>query len=266
MSWFNGLDTWEVHPLLRGVDIHDPRVTDLRGEIIRSNPFVWRIYQESYNRLSSAIPEGPGDLLELGSGAGFLKELIPDLITSEVFYSSSAQVILNGNAIPFHANTLRGIVMSDVLHHVPQPRQFFAEAARCVRPGGVLTVLEPWLTPWSLFVYRHLHHEPVHPEAFDWGFPSTGPLSSANIALPWIIFERDRDQFENEFPCWKIESIRLLMPFRYLVSGGVSLRRLAPIWSYPLWAGLERLFTPWLDKWAMFAQITLRRILVHEWE
>ena len=266
MSWFNGLDTWEVHPLLRGVDIHDPRVTDLRGEIIRSNPFVWRIYQELYNRLSSTIPEGPGDLLELGSGAGFLKELIPDLITSEVFYSSSAQVVLNGNAIPFHANTLRGIVMSDVLHHVPQPRQFFAEAARCVRPGGVLTILEPWLTPWSLFVYRHLHHEPVHPEAFDWGFPSTGPLSSANIALPWIIFERDRDQFENEFPCWKIESIRLLMPFRYLVSGGVSLRRLAPIWSYPLWAGLERLFTPWLDKWAMFAQITLRRILVHEWE
>jgi len=264
MNWFDRLRTWLVHPLLRGVDIHDPHVTDLRGEIIRSNPFVWRIYQEWYTGLSSAIPKGPGEVLELGSGAGFLKEFIPGLITSEVFYSSSVQAILNGNAIPFLANSLRGIVMSDVLHHVPQPRQFFAEAARCIRPGGVLTVLEPWMTPWSLFVYRRLHHEPIHPEATDWEFPSIGPLSGANIALPWIIFERDQDQFEKEFPCWKIEAIRLLMPFRYLVSGGVSLRPLAPIWTYPLWAGLERSFRPWLDKWAMFAQITLRRILVLE--
>jgi len=71
------------------------------------------------------------------------------------------------------------------------------------------------------------------------------------------IFKRDRSQFEKEFPCWKIEAIRLLMPLRYLVSGGVSLRLLAPLWSYPLWVGLERLFIPWLDKWAMFSQITL---------
>jgi SAM-dependent methyltransferase len=265
MNWFDWFRSWLIHPLLRGVDLHDPRVTDLRREIIRSNSFVRRIYQEWYQALSAAIPEGSGGVLEIGSGAGFLRDFIPGLITSEVFYSPSVQVILDGNAIPLRANSLRGIAMNDVLHHVARPRQFFAEAARCLRTGGVLTVLEPWMTPWSRFVYRRLHHEPIYPEAAEWGFPSTGPLSGANIALPWIIFERDRNQFEKEFPYWKIEAIRLLMPFRYLVSGGVSLRPLAPRWSYPLWAGLERLFTPWLDKWAMFAQVTLRRIPVQEW-
>ena len=35
-------------------------------------------------------------------------------------------------------------------------------------------------------------------------FPRQGPLSSANQALPWIVFERDRATFEREFPEWRI--------------------------------------------------------------
>jgi len=43
--------------------------------------------------------------------------------------------------------SLRAIVMTDVLHHIPNVESFFAEAARCVRPGGVIVMIEPWLTP-----------------------------------------------------------------------------------------------------------------------
>lgn len=261
MAFIDRLRNRFRHPLLREVDILDPQpVTELRRQVILSNPFVRRIYQEWYTNLRDVLPKGPGVVLELGSGAGFLNEYIPGLVTSEIFHCPRVKVILDGQQIPFGDKTLRGIVMSDVLHHLPQPRLFFSEAARCVRYGGVLTVLEPWMTRWSVFIYHHLHHEPMDPEAKHWEFPQTGPLSGANISLPWILFQRDRAQFESEYPAWKIESIQLMMPFRYLVSGGVTLRPFMPLWSYPLWSSVEKLLSPWMDSWAMFAQVTLRKV------
>lgn len=149
--------------------------------------------------------------------------------------------------------------MTDVLHHLPKAKDFFSEAARCVRSGGVIVMIEPWVTPWSHLIYTRLHHEPFQPNALEWEFPTTGPLSGANGALPWIIFARDRAQFEQEFPEWTIDTIKPNLPFRYLVSGGVSLRSLVPAWSSGLWRGLENALEPWMDKLAMFAQIVLRR-------
>jgi SAM-dependent methyltransferase len=128
--------------------------------------------------------------------------------------------VLDGQILPFADNVLRAIVMTDVLHHLPQPRCFFAEATRCVQTGGVIIMIEPWVTPWSRLVYTKLHYEPFRPKTVDWGFPANGPLSGANGALPWILFEQDRARFRQEFPWLRIRSIRLMMPFRYLVSGG----------------------------------------------
>ncbi len=120
-------------------------------------------------------------------------------------------------------------------------------------------MIEPWVTKWSTQVFQRLHHEPFQPHAETWEFPSSGPLSGANGALPWIMFERDRSVFEQEFPEWRIRTIRPIMPFRYLVSGGVSLRQLMPAWSFNLWLGLERALSPWMHRLAMFANIVLMK-------
>lgn len=253
------LRAWLAHPRLRGLDIDDPQTTQLRRQIIRDNRFLRQIYKEWYAALRAVLPDGSGAVLELGSGAGFLDEFIPGLVTSEVFYCASVRVVLDGQQLPFAAGRLRGVVMTDVLHHVPEPPRFFTEAARCVRPGGVLAMIEPWVTPWSRLIYTRLHHEPFRLEAEHWEAPAGGPLSGANGALPWIIFERDHAQFEQEFPEWHLEAIRLMMPFRYLVSGGVSLRPLMPAWSFGAWRNLEQVLTPWMKHWAMFAHSTLRR-------
>jgi hypothetical protein len=138
-------------------------------------------------------------------------------------------------------------------------RRFLKEATRCVRPDGKIIMIEPWVTPWSQWVYQHLHHEPFIPEATQWEFASSGPLSGANGALPWIVFSRDRVQFLKSFPEWRIEEIRLTMPFAYLISGGVSLRSFVPGMFYKLIRYMERMLTPHLPRFAMFAQITLQR-------
>jgi SAM-dependent methyltransferase len=248
-----------AHPLTRGLDIDDPRTTHLRLQIIQQKSFLQQIYQEWYREIAATLPPGEGAVLELGAGAGFMRDFIPNLITSEIFYCPNIRAVLDGLRLPFVAKSLRGIVMTDVLHHLPQPRLFFAEATRCVRPGGVVVMIEPWVTPWSRFVYSRLHHEPFQPESSSWELPIAGPLSGANGALPWIIFARDRSKFEQEFPRWQIELIKPIMPFRYLLSGGVSLRTLVPGCSFGLWREVENAFSRWSNQLAMFAQIVLRR-------
>jgi SAM-dependent methyltransferase len=208
----------------------------------------------------AALPPDRGPVLELGSGPGFLRAFIPrDLITSERLYCEGVDAVLDGQVLPFADASLRAIVFTDVLHHLPRVRNFFREAERTVRPGGVVAMVEPWVSTWSRVVYRQLHHEPFVPETSEWEFPDTGPLSSANGALPWIVFSRDHSLFQREFPTLTIEQVTPFMPFRYLVSGGVSLRSLMPAWTYGGWTRLEISLTPFMHRWAMFAFILLRR-------
>lgn len=248
-----------AHPRTRGLDLDDPRTTELRRRIILEKPFLRRIYEEWYADLIAALPGGAGGVLEIGSGGGFLRERLPELITSDVFPCPGVARVIDAHELPFGAGELRGIVMTNVLHHLPRVRRFLAEAARCVRPGGVLAMIEPWMTTWSRFVYRRLHHEPFDTAATTWEFPASGPLSGANGALPWILFARDRARFEAEFPCWRIRTVRPMLPFGYLVSGGVSMRALMPGWSFGAWRLLERVLDPWRNHLAMFALVVLAR-------
>jgi len=248
-----------AHPDTHDLSIDDPRTTEKRRGIIQRNRFLWKVYDEWYGLISSSIPSGTGGVLELGSGAGFLSGYIPGLITSEVFLCPHIQLVLDGRQLPFSAESLKAIVMVDVLHHIPDGQAFLAEAERCVRPGGRIVMIEPWVSTWSRPIYTRLHHEPFQPDAKDWNFPDTGPLSGANGALPWIIFSRDRREFESGFPELSIRTVRPFMPFRYLVSGGVSMRQLMPSAAFGLWRRIESWLGLWPHHWSMFAYIELER-------
>ncbi len=251
------------HPLTRNLDPDDPKTTELRKEIIKSKGFLYKLYVEWYKKLASALPSAevcPGKVLELGSGGGFFKEILPDCITSEVFATPGVDRVLDARAMPFEAEELRGIVMVDVLHHIPEVERFFAEAERVLRPGGVIAMLEPWNTAWSRFIYSNLHPEPFEPAAPDWSFPSSGPLSGANGALPWIIFQRDRERFTQNFPSLRLERLEADYPFSYLASGGVSMRSLAPGFCFGPLRFFERLCAPLRGKLAMFAFIVIKKV------
>lgn len=250
---------WLTHPAARGYDIDDPRLVSVRRHLVRDKRFLRKIYDEWYAAIVAALPSGAGQVLELGSGGGFLEDTVPGLITSELQICPHVRVVLDAQSLPLTDGSLRAIVMTDVLHHLPDSRRFLREAARCVRPGGRVVMIEPWVSAWSSLIYTRLHHEPFRPDATDWAFPRGGPLSAANMALPWIIFVRDRAQFEREFPQWRLVAVKPIMPFRYLLSGGVSMRAFMPGWTFAFWRALERALTPWSGRLGMFAQIVLER-------
>ena len=250
---------WLALPSMPDLDLDHPGATIARREILRTKPFLQKVYRDWYGRLLGALPTSEGKVLELGSGPAFLPDLMPDLVASEIVAWEGVSLVTDARALPFRPASLRAILMTNVLHHLSDARAFFREAAMAVRAGGVVAMVEPWTTPWSRYVYRHLHEEPFEPEASSWDFPSSGPLSGANGALPWIVFQRDRPVFEKEFPEWTIERIDPFMPIRYLLSGGLSLRSLMPGFTHGFWRAVEGVLSPLRQQTAMFALVVLRR-------
>jgi SAM-dependent methyltransferase len=255
----NMIRSWLAHPLTRDLKIDDPHTSELRRQIIQGKKFLKKIYEDWYSTIAASLPLTEGSVLELGSGCGFMKEVIPGLIISDCFFCRGLDLVLDGQQFPFKDKSLRAIVMTNVFHHLPRPREFFKESIRCLHSGGVIVMIEPWVTPWSKFVYKRFHPEPFEQESLDWEFGQSGPLSGANGANPWIIFKRDREQFCREFRDLQIISIRPMMPFCYLLSGGVSLRSLMPGLAYGFWRLIEQAIHHWINRMAMFAQINFRR-------
>lgn len=245
------------HPA--GPDVDDPNTTILRRSLIAGKPFLRRIYAEWYHALASRVPAGPGQVLEIGSGPGFLEQFVPGLITSELLYIPGIRCVQDAQALGLAAGSLKAILMVDVLHHLPNVRSFFTEARRCLRPGGRLVMIEPWNSPWAAFIYRNFHPEPFEPGARRWEFASSGPLSGANGALAWMIFRRDLAQFEHEFPTLKLETLQPFMPVRYLLSGGLSRPGLVPAFTFPFFTRVEGLLKPWANSLGMFCLAVLRK-------
>jgi SAM-dependent methyltransferase len=248
------------NPTTKHMDIDSPQTTNLRRKIINDKPFLKDIYLDWYKMLlNEMVGDTYGRKCELGSGAGYLKTVCSEIITTDILMINDVDLVVDGCFLPFKDNQLSALVMINVLHHLPKPRLFFQEASRCLIDGGVITMIEPWPTTWSNIIFKYFHHEPFIPDAVDWEFEQSGPLSDANGALPWIIFQRDASIFQSEFPELIIEKIQKHTPFRYLLSGGVSLRSFTPARTSNFWRTVERLANPLRSYLAMFALIVIRK-------
>lgn len=242
-------------------DLDAPSTTLLHSKIIRKKPFLKKIYSEFYDIFNKSIDcDMKGKVfVELGSGGGFIKEVIPSVITSDVIDIPTVDKQFSALNMPFGENSVDRFFMIDVLHHISDPSIFFNELNRCLKVGGKIIMIEPANTMWGRFIYTNFHHEPFDPLA-GWQLEGSGPLSSANGAIPWIIFYRDRNKFEKDFPTLKILKLEPHTPFRYLISGGVSLRQLLPSFTYKIVSGIERALRPLNGYLGMFLTIELEKL------
>lgn len=237
-------------------DLDDPSATILHAEIINSKGFLKKLYVDFYRMLKQKLPESAKTIVELGSGGGFIKEIIPSALTSDVLELSDLDHIFSAHEMPFDDASVDAFVMIDVLHHIPNPALFFEQASRCLAPGGKIIMIEPANTPWARFIYKNFHHEDFDPQA-GWNVSGSGPLSQANGAIPWIIFNRDRQEFLTRFPVLEIGEIKNHTPIRYLLSGGLTLRQLVPSWTYEFFKAVEFLVAPAKNLTGMFQTIEI---------
>ena len=241
-------------------DIDDFSTSEMHSAIIQQKTFLKRIYTEFYKEFKKVGNEFPGGLLvELGSGGGFIKTVIPNVVTSDIISSSIVDMQFSALNMPFGDETVDAFFMLDVLHHLDDVFTFFKGLDRCLKVGGKTVMIEPANSFWSRFVYKNFHHEPFDPSV-GWSLKETGRLSSANGAIAWIVFFRDRMWFQKEFPRLKIIKLKSHTPFRYLVSGGVSMRQLLPSFTYDIIRGIEILLSPFNRYIGMFLTIEIMKV------
>ncbi len=241
-------------------NLDDPMATILHGKIIRRKRFLSGIYKDFYKQLERGLGTvGRGaTLVELGSGGGFIKDVIPSVVTSDILQVPNVDVRFSGEQMPFRDESVDAFLMINVFHHIKEPREFLRELDRSLKPRGRILMIEPANTAWGRFVTTHFHHEDFDPTA-DWKIEGDGPLSQANGALPWIVFRRDREIFERGFPKLRVTAFEPQMPFKYLLSGGLSMRQLLPGACYGLVDGIEWLLRPF-NRWiGMFYYVALHK-------
>ena len=162
--------------------------------------------------------------------------------------------------MPFDTGTVDAFLMVDVFHHIPDTSAFLYEVERCLVSRGRLIMVEPANTYLSRLFYKHFHHEGFEPKC-GWGLESKGPLSSANGALPWIVFVRDRfDRLAKEHPTLLVMKTKIHTPFKYLLTGGLSFKSLIPgSISIGAVGVIETVLTPFMKWIGMFNTIVVER-------
>ena len=242
-------------------DKDHPRAIEVVRDAISAKPSLRMLYGETYDKFRAVLTRCPaqGIALELGSGAGFAKEALPELTTSDVVSAPGIDRVVDATAMPFASGELRAILMLNVFHHIPDVSAFLREADRCLAPGGRIFMVDQHVGPLSGPIFKHLHDEPFDPRAGDWPFPSEGRLSGANGALAWMVFERDRARFERTFPRLSIERYAPHTPLRYWWIGGLRRWTLLPGWAFPLATAIDRSIAKIAPDLSSFVDIELVR-------
>ena len=80
------------------------------------------------------------------------------------------------------------------------------------------------------------------------------------MALPWIVFCRDKALFEKKFPNLEISEILPHTPLGYLVSGGLTAHQFIPSFFYPAVVILEKILAPFNRYLGLFTTIIITKI------
>lgn len=167
----------------------------------------------------ACVPNAP--IVELGCGPGFFKEMYPEVMATDVAPSPFADRVVDAAALPFADDALGTIVFVDVFHHLPRPEQFLREAARTLRPGGRLVMLEPWMGLMGRLLFRYVHHEDSDlsvPPADPWGAADKDPMLG-NAALPYLYFRAGGHVEQMDVPLRVIHR-RAFASLPWVLSGG----------------------------------------------
>jgi SAM-dependent methyltransferase len=157
--------------------------------IWREKPVLSEVYGPWFDALLDLVPRG-GRALEVGAGPGFLAERAvvrrPDvrLITTDLLTVPWNHVVADALRLPVRSESMDAVIGLDFVHHLARPSAFLAEAARVLVPGGLLGVVEPWVTPFSFPIYRWLHQEGCRPGLDPWD--------------PFGTLERSKDAFDGD--------------------------------------------------------------------
>ena len=230
------------------------------------NLLFW--YRELYDDQFKEFPNPEAlSILEIGSGTSPLKQFLSNVVTSDVLDLDYLDLVFDCHEIDkldaIKDNSFDVITVTNVLHHLKSPIAFLNRAASKLKSGGQLIATEPFFSTLSTVIFKYLHHEPVdfrisEPELSE----VQGPLESANIALPWLIFFRNPEWLQRLNDKFDLAhfSTRPFSALSYMITGGISHRAPVPPLLYRMFFTVDLALSRRFPKFcAAFCTVTLTR-------
>lgn len=252
-------------PMLDGMDVDGESRLKLHRHMLVKKRMLRQVFIEFHSlfrKLDRQFLSGKGLELEIGAGVSPMRDSYPEVLATDIVESPHLDRVIDAEAIDLPVHSVKTIYAQNCFHHFPHPDRFFNELDRALVPGGGAILLEPYYGPFASFLYKRLFRT----EGFDKSYPSwetlaTGPMNGANQALSYIIFVRDRAEFERKYPSLEIVHVQRLGNYlKYLISGGLNFRQLLPDWMTPVVNFVETLLWP-LNYWlALHHIIVIRKV------
>lgn len=209
----------------------------------QTKPLLQRVYRDMHREIARQRGQAEGLVVEIGSGIGNIKEVIPGCLRTDLFPNPWLDRTENAYALSFDDASVSNLILFDVFHHLRHPGEAFREFDRVLSPGGRVLIYEPCMSLLGRLVYGAFHHEPIAMgEAIAWDAPGGWSAEQADYYAAQgnatrIFQGMDTDQ--------RVEGLRLLSVRRYallsyVLSGGYSGRQLYPDGAYAAMRALDR--------------------------
>jgi len=251
-----------THPLIKKHKIGTDDWFSAQQEMIESKPMIRSCYSLWYSKLKQDAQSvaGKGLIIELGSGASHIQDIVPEVVKTDVVMGT-VDLVVDAREMPFKDSSVKAIFLTHAFHHIPDVERFLGEAQRVLIPGGVISMVECAHTLLGRLFFSIVHPEPYRSNTESWEFDWHDNMEDSNQALSWLVFFRDKERFDKKFKKLMLEKWNYLPWFSYLLSGGVNLRSLVPVSAAPFFTKCDELFQS-LDKFgAIHWHLTIRKNL-----
>jgi len=229
---------------MKSVKRHNEETTR-NFEYWEKKPTLRRIYKTFHELLADHIvSHSEGSIVELGSGLGNIKEVIPDCIRTDIFPHPWNAQVENAYSLSFSNSSVSTLILFDVFHHLRFPGTALREFNRVLVPGGRVIIFEPCLSMLGLLVYGFFHHEPLGmKEPIQWvapflWSPRDVDYYAAQANASRVFLGRE---FERHLRDWEIVKIQRFSAISYVASGGYSQFQFYPDFAYPFMRMMDHL-------------------------
>lgn len=224
---------------------------DRHNTEIHQNLLFWqkkkllhRIYADFYREIARHInKEVEGKIVEIGSGIGNLKMILPDCVCTDAFANPWIDQLENAYRLSFDDQSVSNLILFDVWHHLQYPKCVLEEFNRVLKPQGHVIVFEPYISVLGGLVYGVFHKEPIGwfsdiqaEEQVD--VEHIGYYAAQGNATRMFCSSGYRDVLSG----FSIVEIKKWSALSYVMSGGYSGCQLYPGCLYRFFKCMEKIF------------------------